>query len=145
MEFDQFETEHKSTDDLFKDLVIKALENKNSKFEFIRNYDMLRAVKLYRSGVRRVHKMFKSLEYELLTKYAKLVKEGTDDLTMVMAIKQFAQCVQYYKKEHAIADDMLKEYRTYVMSGHILAQLFFNGVRPEEECVDYRKLPIKWF
>lgn len=144
MELDQFEFGNKSTDELFRELVTKALEGKHSKFEFIRNYQMLQVARMYRKGVKRVTKMFRNMEYELLCTYKKLIKAGKDDLAMVMAIKQFATCAQYYKEEHAIAKDMISEFRCYVNSGHIL-QTIFGGTRPDIECIDYRKLPLKLF
>ena len=144
MEFDQFENEHKSSDVLFKELVNKALENKHSKFEFIRNYDMWKAAKMYRSGVKRVYKMFKNIEADLIVRYGQVINAGKEDLELVMAIRQFAHCVQYYKEEHAIAKDMLSEFGCYMRSGHIL-QTLLGGLRPEYECVDYRKLPLKLF
>ena len=144
MEFDQFEFEGRTSDELFRDLVNKALDGKHSKFEFIRNYQMLQVARMYRKGVKRVTKMFRNMEYELLYAYKKLIQNGQDDLAMVMAIKQFAACAQYYKEEHAIAKDMISEFRCYVNSGHIL-QTIFDGTRPDYECVDYRKLPLKLF
>lgn len=144
MEFDQFDFDKKSTDELFKDLVTKALEGKHSKFEFIRSYEMFQIAKMYRKGVKSVTKMFRNMEYELLCTYKKMIKSGKDDLTLVMAIKQFAACAQYYKEEHAITKDMISEFRCYVNSGHIL-QTLMGGIRPECECVDYRKLPLKLF
>ena len=144
MEFDQFDFKNVSTEELYKGLVTKALEGKHSKFEFIRNLEMLHVAKLYRRGVKQVAKMFKNMEYELLYAYKKLIQNGQDDIGMIMAIRQFGACAQYYKEEHAIAKDMISEFRCYVNSGHIL-QTLFGGVRPEYECVDYRKLPLKLF
>jgi hypothetical protein len=129
----------------FSELVKKALIGKQSDFEFIRSYEMLKVARLYRKGTKKVYKVFKSLHKALLKTYTNAIMTDDQKLDMIMSIKQFEVCYDYYKKEHAIAKDMLKEYQAYVFSGHILEQLFFYGVRPDEECVDYRKLPWKLF
>ena len=106
---------------------------------------MLKVARLYRKGTKKVCKVFNSIIKSILDAYAKSILTDEQKIEALMSVKQFEVCAEYYKKEHAIADDMLKEYRTYVFSGHILEQLFFCGVRPDNECVDYRKLPWKLF
>jgi len=130
---------------IFGELVKKALEGKQSDFEFIRTYEMSQAARLYRKGTKKVCKVFDDLRKSLLKAYANAIMADDQKLDMIMSIRQFEICRDYYKKEHAIAKDMLKEYKAYVLSGHILGQLLFCGVRPDEECVDYRKLPWKLF
>lgn len=130
---------------LFGELVKKALEGKQSDFEFIRSYEMSKVARLYKKGAKKVCKVFESLRKSLLKAYAEAIMADDQKLDAIMSIRQFEICRDYYKKESAIAKDMLKEYKAYVLSGHILGQLFFNGVRPDEECVDYRKLPWKLF
>lgn len=129
----------------FAELVKKALEGKQSDFEFIRSYEMLKVAKLYKKGTNKVRKVFNSLVKSILDAYAKSILTDEQKIEALLSVKQFEACAEYYKKEHAIAKDMLKEYRTYVFSGHIMDQLLFNGYRPDNECVDYRKLPWKWF
>lgn len=128
----------------FSELVKKALEGKQSNFEFIRSYEMLKVARLYRTGTKKVFKVFKSLYTALLDAYAKAIITNDQKLEMLMSIKQFEICAEYYKKEHAIAKDMISEYKAYVFSGHILNTMF-GGYRPDFECVDYRKLPWKLF
>ena len=72
--------------------------------------------------------------------YAKDIMADEQKLEMLISMKQFKICYDYYKKECEIAKDMLQEYRVYVSSGHIFDQLVLNCVRPDDECVDYRKL-----
>ena len=138
MEFDQFDVNEKTPQDFFKDLVDKAIEGIHSPFEFIRSYQMLKVAKMYKRGVKNVIKIFKGLVGELLTKY---VEDEDKNIEILMAMKQFNDCVKYYEKEYAIAKDMISEYRTYVFSGHIFNTII--GIpRPDHECVDYRKLPL---
>lgn len=142
MELNQFDVNDPK--EFFAELVKKALTEDNSKFEFIRNLEMLRVAKLYRSSIRKVIKVFKNLVKSLTKEYADQISDDKQSLEVIMAIKQFDACLAYYKKELRIAKDMISEYKTYVFSGHILDTLF-GSYRPDCECIDYRKLPWKLF
>lgn len=143
MKLDQFQNMNKP-DEFFEVLIQRALEGKQSDFEFIRNYRMLKVARLYKKGVRKVSRLFESIRKSLLKQYQATINSGTQDIKTIMSIAQFEKCRDYYKKERAIAKDMISEYRTYVFSGHILDTLL-GKIRPDNECVDFRKLPIKWF
>lgn len=142
MESDQFEI--KDPKQFFEELVKKALIGEHSKFEFIRSYEMLRVARLYRKSVRKVIKIFKDLHKGLLKSYATAVGEDKQKLEELMSAIQFNHCKDFYVAELNIVKNMIQEYRVYVESGHILFTLM-GGVRPESDCVDFRKLPIKWF
>ena len=77
--------------------------------------------------------------------YAKDILTDGQKLEMLMSIKQFEICYRYYEKECEIAKDMLDEYYVYLTNGHMFDQLVMNGVRLDDDCVDYRKLPWKIF
>ena len=140
METDQFEFSE-DPKKVFEELVKKALKGKQSDFEFIRTYEMCKTARLYKSSVKRVYKAFKTLYKKLMKTYAKDILTGEQKLEMLMSMKQFEICYEYYKKEYELAKDMLSEYRAYLSSGHIFDQLVLNSVRSDDECVDYRELP----
>ena len=125
----------------FGELVKKALGGKQSDFEFIRTYEMCKVARYYKISVKRVSKTFKTLYKKLMKTYAKDILTGEQKLEMLMSMKQFEICYDYYKKEYELAKDMLSEYRAYLSSGHIFDQLVLNDVRSDDECVDYRELP----
>ena len=140
METEQFEFSE-DPKKVFEELVKKALKGKQSDFEFIRTYEMCKVAKYYKISVKRVYKTFKTLYKKLMKTYAKDILAGEQKLEMLMSMKQFEICYDYYKKEYELAKDMLSEYRAYLTSGHIFDQLVLNSVRPDDECVDYRELP----
>ena len=140
METDQFEFSE-DPKKVFEELVKKALEGKQSDFEFIRTYEMCKVARYYKISVKRVSKTFKTLYKKLMKTYAKDILTGEQKLEMLMSMKQFEICYDYYKKEYELAKDMLSEYRAYLSSGHIFDQLVLNDVRSDDECVDYRELP----
>lgn len=140
METEQFEFAE-DPKKVFEELVKKALKGKQSDFEFIKTYEMCKVARYYKISVKRVSKTFKILYKKLMKTYAKDILAGEQKLEMLMSMKQFEICYRYYEKECEIAKDMLSEYRAYVSSGHIFDQLVLNGIRPDDECVDYRKLP----
>ena len=144
METEQFEFSE-DPKKVFEELVKKALEGKHSDFEFIRTYETCKVARYYKIGVKRVYKTFKTLYKKLMKTYAKDIMADEQKLEMLMSMKQFEICYNYYKKEYELAKDMLSEYHAYLTSGHIFDQLVMSGVRSDDDCVDYRKLPWKIF
>ena len=140
METEQFEFSE-DPKKVFEELVKKALEGKHSDFEFIRTYETCKVARYYKIGVKRVYKTFKTLYKKLMKTYVKDIMADEQKLEMLMSMKQFEICYDYYKKEYELAKDMLSEYHAYLTSGHIFDQLIMNGVRSDDDCVDYRKLP----
>lgn len=144
METEQFEFSE-DPKKVFEELVKKALEGKHSDFEFIRTYETCKVARYYKIGVKRVYKTFKTLYKKLMKIYAKDIMADEQKLEMLMSMKQFEICYSYYKKEYELAKDMLSEYYAYLTGGHIFDQLVMNGVRADDDCVDYRKLLWKIF
>lgn len=144
METEQFEFSE-DPKKAFEELVKKALEGKQSDFEFIRTYETCKVARYYKIGVKRVYKTFKTLYKKLMKIYAKDIMADEQKLEMLMSMKQFEICYSYYKKEYELAKDMLSEYYAYLTGGHIFDQLVMNGVRSDDDCVDYRKLSWKIF
>ena len=144
METEQFEFSE-DPKKVFEELVKKALEGKHSDFEFIRTYEMCKTARYYKISVKKVSKVFKTLYKKLMKTYAKDIMADEQKLEMLMSMKQFEICYDYYKKEYELAKDMLSEYHAYLTSGHIFDQLVCNAIRSDDDCVDYRKLPWKIF
>ena len=144
METEQFEFSE-DPKEIFSELVKKALKGKQSDFEFIRTYETCKVARYYKISVKRVSKVFKTLYKKLMKTYAKDILTDEQKLEMLMSMKQFEICYRYYEKECEIAKDMLDEYYAYLTSGHIFDQLIMNGIRSDDDCVDYRKLPWKIF
>ena len=144
METEKFES-MEDQEKFFEAVVKKALSGKHSDFEFIRTYEDCKTARLYKISVKRLSKVFKNLYKKLMKSYAKDIMTDEQKLEMLMSMKQFKICHDYFEKECEIAKDMLSEYRAYLTSGHIFDQLVMNGVRSDDDCVDYRKLPWKLF
>ena len=134
-------TELSEDEKFFEAVMKKALSGKHSDFEFIRTYEACKTARLYKISVKRLSKVFKNLYKELMKTYAKDILTDEQKLEMLMSMKQFEICYDYYKKEYELAKDMLSEYRAYLSSGHIFDQLVLNNIRSEDDCVDYRELP----
>ena len=134
-------TELSEDEKFFEAIMKKALSGKHSDFEFIRTYEACETARLYKTSVKRLSKAFKNLYKKLMKSYAKDIMTDEQKLEMLMSMKQFKICHDYFEKECKIAKDMLSEYHAYLTSGHIFDQLVMNGVRSDDDCVDYRKLP----
>ena len=138
-------TELSEDEKFFEAVMKKALSGKHSDFEFIRTYEACKTARLYKISVKRLSKAFKNLCKELMKSYTKNIMADEQKLEMLMSMKQFKICHDYFEKECEIAKDMLSEYHAYLTSGHIFDQLVMNGVRSDDDCVDYRKLLWKIF
>ena len=138
-------TELSEDEKFFEAVMKKALSGKHSDFEFIRTYEDCKTARLYKISVKRLSKVFKNLYKELMKTYAKDIMADEQKLEMLMSMKQFKICHDYFEKECEIAKDMISEYHAYLTSGHIFDQLVMNSVRSEDDCVDYRKLSWKIF
>ena len=138
-------TELTEDEKFFEAVVKKALSGKHSDFEFIRTYEACETARLYKISVKRLSKVFKTLYKKSMKTYAKDIMTDEQKLETLMSMKQFKICHEYFEKEREIAKDMLSEYYAYLTSGHIFDQLIMNGVRSDDDCVDYRKVPWKIF
>lgn len=131
--------------ELFKNLVQTALAGKNSEFEFIRCWHDRCSIKNYVIQMSSIINMFTKLCKTTYKTYLNQINLDLQDIQVLLALKQFKQCRDYYKQERSIALDMLDEYTEYVLRGHILDTLM-GEIRPDTDLVDYRDLPItRWF
>ena len=138
-------TELSEDEKFFEAIMKKALSGKHSDFEFIRAYEACETARLYKTSVKRLSKAFKNLYKKLMKSYAKDIMTDELKLAILMSMKQFEIWYDYYKKEYELAKDMLDEYYAYVTSEYICDQLIMNGIRSDDDCVDYRKLSWKIF
>ena len=131
-------------EELFNTLVQKALKGEQSESRFIVCWQDRNVVREYIRGTTATVQMFNNLITNLTKVYVDQIEKNTQDLGIMLSLKQFYTCKDYYQKEREIAEDMLDEYRSYIWGGHIWDTLVGN-TRKEEDMVDYRTLPIKWF
>ena len=131
-------------DPTFKQLVEKALANKNQPFQFIGSLTEWGVAKTCVKATKKIIKLFKSLEENSALTYVELIKHGKQSTEVLLANIQFKQCVKFYEKELDTLKDMLKEYHAYVFGGNVMKTLL--GVyRAEKDMVDYRTLPWRLF
>lgn len=130
--------------ELFTELVNKALKGEHTKFNFLRCWSDRAPVKQYILGVKVTAKMFSDLVDKTTESYIDQIAKDEQDLGLILALKQFTQCKDYYEQELFLAEDILKEYWSYILGGHVWDTLLGN-IRKDEDMVDYRILPVKWF
>lgn len=136
--------EEKQIDPLFVELVQKAIDDEKTDFQLIPTNEMYGVTRIFAHGTKKVIKMFKNLVVATGEAYAEQIQLGQTDLKLLLAHIQYRHCMEFYQNELKTAKSMMQEYRTYVMSGHIL-KTALNIPRAEEDMVDYRTLPWSWF
>ncbi len=127
----------KTEEQFFTDLVERAIKGKQSDFEFIRSWPERTAVKTYQFGIAAIIRIFTDLYNSTYKTYVSQVAAGTQDLQTLLALKQFKQCLVFYKTEQQIAADMIKEYWEYIWNWHIIDTLIGN-YREEKDLWDHR-------
>ena len=136
--------EEKRIDPLFAELITKALSGESTQFELISSLPMRNVTKDFLSGTKKIIKLFKSLVKNSEKAYSEQIKEGKQQLDLLLAHVQFKACLEFYEQEAATAKDMLKEYHAYVFGGNLMKTIL--GVpRAEKDMVDYRTLPWSLF
>ena len=128
---------NKTEEKFFTDLVERAVKGKQSDFEFIRSWQERTAVKTYQIGVAAIIRIFNNLCDSTYKTYLKQIQTGSQDLQTILALKQFKQCLAFYKMEYKITADMIKEYSEYIWNGHIIDTLLGN-YRAEKDLWDHR-------
>ena len=86
--------------------------------------------------------MFRNSVKKSVEVYVDQIAKDEQDLGLILALKQFTQCKDYYEQELFLAEDILKEYWYYIFGGHVFDTLIGN-IRKDEDMVDYRTLPVK--
>lgn len=131
-------------EELFHQLVSKALKKDKSKFEFIKSLEELFVVNTYISGVKKVVKMFKNLYSQLQAQYVKEIESDSTNIATLVNLVRFKHCREFYEAEIALAKDMRNEYKAYVFGGHFIDTVIGNQ-RADEDLVDFRELPWRFF
>jgi hypothetical protein len=141
MKLDFFTPSYKTTEEqeeLFQVLTENALSGDHTKKEFIQNTSEWWLMQDARSGLLKVIALYDSIVGSLYKEYCKQVLQGTADFEMLVALRQFKACVDFYQEEFNQLEDMAKEYRAYLNSGHLIDQWLLFKTRDVGELWDHR-------
>ena len=128
-----------STEEI-SELMIRALEGKYSKFEYIKTWSQAAFTIEYYQAMKKVVKAIKKASKLLYKQYLKDVKEGNNDsIEIVGGIHQVEICLDFYTKETQLAYDMLDEFYCYCLRGGNLLNILAGEERPSQDLEDYRK------
>lgn len=130
--------------DFLVQLLKQALEEEHSSPQWISSWEERNLIKAYIKDLKQIIKNLKITLKNATKIYIQQIETGTQDLEIILGIKQFTHCKKYYEEELNIFKDLLDEYRAYIWGGHVWDTLVGN-IRKDEDMVDYRTLPIKWF
>lgn len=124
-------------EEMYQLAVKQALEGKHTSFSYLHRISDIFAVKHWIRGIRKVANMFVELYNTTEKEYCKRIKIGQTPLDLLLLLKEFANCANYYFEEINIADSMIQEYYAYLNSGHILDTLL-GKIRSEDDEFDHR-------
>lgn len=137
---DTYESTAGEQEQLFKELVAKALESRDhANFEYIKNISEFFAVRKCYKALKKIVKVFESIAESLYKNYCLQVIDGEQDFNLLFVYTQYKLCIQFYAQELRTAEDMLDEYDTYVGKGHFLDQWLLFKTRECWDLWDHRK------
>lgn len=114
-------------------LITKAIEGVQTKFEFIGSFYEFLLTKKYYKAVKKIAEGF--LDTSITIPDADKIKDYEELLQT---------CINYYLTEAMIVKEILAEFKAYFWRGHFLKMLL-GGRRSVRDFVDYRTLPISLF
>lgn len=136
--------EYEDAKNLAELLVKRALAGERSEFQFIRRLGELGAAIRKKRAVKKVAANFRKSAKRLLKSHLRAIRSGEWKIELLLAYKQMLLCADFYSEEATTLKDMIAEYRCYLRYGHFLPTLAFDLERPEEDCVDWREVPLSW-
>ena len=141
MEPNQFQKDSKRQE-MFLMLLQNAVESKPFQFEYIIDWHMRTICKLHLKGLKQIVTMFQIARKRAEIALGALIVMGQVDQESIRCCNNIRKALKYYTDEYNTIKDMLKEYRAYVIRGHILNTFVFNKPRTPFECFDYRKIKL---
>lgn len=135
-------TEKQKVKDMTEHLVLRALQNEKFEFFFIRCLDELKFIRLKRKATIKVANNFNKSAKKILNSYIKSLDDNDFKSDLLISYKQVKICANFYYNEAKILKDIIKEYKCYLKFGHFWQTLLLNYYRPDEDCIDWRTLPL---
>lgn len=132
-------------DELSKHLSARAHKNEVIKYAFIRTTAEYRLTKDFIKALNEIIKGYRITREACYRSYVDKVKQGTNldaDLSLLLSVKHYDRCIEFYTEEVYQLIDLLDEFKTYITNGHILKWIFAAIDRTEEEMFDHR---LKFF
>ncbi len=129
---------------LFRLLIEHARNDAHTEFALIPNIFASFTARTFRKAVKTYAKRFKKLKGIASDEYVSELKKGNSPADLLQLVAVYHECAVYYEQEAKILKEMLKEFRLYVMSGHLLKTLL-GASRSKRDMVDYRSLPVRPF
>jgi len=126
-------------------LIDRVEQNDRTVFRLLKSVREFQITRDIRTAVRYVIIGFKNTATKVMDSYIDMMKQDEDNLELLVSYRKIQDCIEFYKQEYDTLTDMMKEYRCYTRCGHLLANLVFQEERPEQDMVDYRKLPWTLF
>lgn len=123
----------------YEEVIRKAINNEHTQFRLLTNYTFFQQAKEHIRSLKKVIRIFKvtvkKAKKELIQQ-AKLMV--TTQATIAASIKALLVTIDFYTEELKIVQDMIMEYRCYLLAGNFIKSWFFGQERAEEDLIDYR-------
>jgi hypothetical protein len=126
------------TQQMILTIIEHAKTTKPTEFRFLRNWTDYR---FYKGKLRSFKLLIKALNSgcdRLFKNYCSSVVSGEGDLNKLLAYQQMLEVIDFYQRELFTITDMLCEYDTYLMEGHLF-WAFLGESRSDADMRDFRE------
>lgn len=126
------------TQQLLTTIIDYAKTAKLSEFRFIRNWSDYKFYKDQQSFLKPLVRGLYKTSDQLFKKYCKGVTIGEGNINQLLAYQQLQQITKFYQQELNTYTDMLDEYTSYLMKGHLMSA-FLGEPRANADMHDFRE------
>ena len=109
----------------------------HTKFELLQNWESYRVTRKIRYARRVLIRYLQELADNQLRSYCDSIVTGTTTVYSLLAYVKVTKAIEFYTEELRIAEDILDEYETYLLSGN-WTDFIFNLQRPIDKLWDHR-------
>ena len=109
----------------------------HTKFELLQNWESYRVTRKVRYARKVLIRYLEELADNQLRSYCDSVITGESNVYSLLAYVKILKAIEFYTEELRIAEDILDEYETYLLSGNWI-DFILNLQRPVDKQWDHR-------
>ena len=117
--------------EIINQIILQAQENAQTEFHQINTWAEYFFYVGQRKSLKAVLKILRACERTLFREYCKEIATGFADLEKLLAYKQFAGILTYYRNELSVIISMLDDFENYIIMGGLIRSIL--GIPREED------------
>jgi hypothetical protein len=125
--------------DVMEVAVKRVLENDHVENELLSSLAAYQTAKIFKKILKKLVHGFKESAKAAKRSHMIAIKLRDTTAEHIMNYRLFLRCADFYKEDIKRVNYMLKEFKTYLVSGHFF-EMFSGGERKQEDMFDFTKV-----